>query len=84
MIGGGVIRTVPQRAVLWSQADERACHVPRYSTRNLMHKVQQVGFSVARVTSVVSQLLPLMMVSCLRPRDPDKTYDPLAKLKNGD
>ena len=81
--GGGVILTVPQHAFLWSQADEHACHVRRYSAEDLRHKVQQAGFSVVRVTSFVSLLLPLMMLSRLRQRAPDKAYDPLAELKIG-
>lgn len=81
--GGGVILTVPQHAFLWSQVDEHACHVRRYSASDLRQKVQQAGFSVVRMTSFVSLLLPLMMVSRLRPRDSDKIYDPLAELKIG-
>lgn len=81
--GGGIILTVPQHAFLWSQADEHACHVRRYSARDLRNKVQQAGFSIVRVTSFVSLLLPLMMFSRLRRRDPDKAYDQLAELKIG-
>lgn len=79
--GGGIIITVPQHAFLWSQADERACHVRRYSARDLKHKVQHAGFTVARVTSFVSLLLPLMMLSRIRMRNPDRSYDRLAELK---
>lgn len=81
MPGGGVILTVPQHAFLWSQADERACHVRRYSVMDLIQKVQQAGFSVTRVTSFVSLLLPLMTLSRFRQRNPKKEYDPLAELK---
>ena len=81
--GGGIILTVPQHEFLWSQADEYACHERRYSARDLRQKVQQAGFSVVRVTSFVSLLLPLMMLSRFRRRNPDKVYDPLAELKIG-
>ena len=81
--GGGILLTVPQHAFLWSQADEYACHVRRYSAGDLRHKVQQAGFSLERVTSFVSLLLPLMLLSRLRQRAPDKAYDPLAELKIG-
>ena len=81
--GGGIILTVPQHAFLWSQADRYACHVRRYSARDLKQKVQQAGFSVARMTSFVSLLLPLMMLSRLKQHDPNKVYDPLAELKIG-
>ncbi|RZW20487.1 MAG: class I SAM-dependent methyltransferase [Desulfobulbaceae bacterium] len=80
---GGVIVTVPQHAFLWSQADDHARHVRRYSAADLIRKVQQAGFSVVRVTSFVSLLLPLMMFSRWRQRTPDKAYDPLAELKIG-
>ena len=79
--GGGIILTVPQHAFLWSQADEYACHVRRYSASDLRQKVQQAGFSAVRVTSFVSLLLPLMMFSRLRQLDPNKAYDPLLELK---
>jgi SAM-dependent methyltransferase len=81
--GGGVILTVPQHAFLWSQADDYACHVRRYSIGELKEKVRRAGFSVVRTTSFVSLLLPLMMLSRLRIGNSDKAYDPLAELKIG-
>lgn len=81
--GGGIILTVPQHDFLWSQADEHACHERRYSAKDLKQKVQRAGFSVVRVTSFVSLLLPLMMLSRFGKRNPDKVYDPLAELKIG-
>lgn len=79
--GGGIILTVPQHQFLWSQADEHACHERRYSAKELKQKVQQAGFSVERVSSFVSLLLPLMMLSRLRQRNLNKEFDPLAELK---
>ncbi|MCU7875791.1 MAG: class I SAM-dependent methyltransferase [Candidatus Thiodiazotropha sp. (ex Lucinoma borealis)] len=81
--GGGVILTVPQHQFLWSQADSHACHVRRYNVRDLREKVENAGFSIERMTSFVSLLLPLMMLSRLRQRDSQKDFDPLAELKIG-
>jgi len=81
--GGGIILTVPQHDFLWSQADEHAHHERRYSAKDLGRKVQQAGFTVVRETSFVSLLLPLMMLSRLGKRNPDKVCDPLAELKIG-
>jgi SAM-dependent methyltransferase len=79
--GGGILLTVPQHAFLWSQADEHACHMRRYSARDLKNKVRQAGFSLVRVTSFVSLLLPLMILSRLRQRAPNTEYQALAELK---
>ncbi|QWE93847.1 MULTISPECIES: class I SAM-dependent methyltransferase [unclassified Cupriavidus] len=63
--GGTVLLTVPQHAWLWSPVDDRACHVRRYAARDLEDKLREAGFKVARSTSFVSTLLPLMYVSRL-------------------
>jgi hypothetical protein len=54
---------VPHHQFLWSRADEYARHVRRYTTRESIDKVKRAGFEVARVTSFVSLLLPLMIIS---------------------
>ncbi len=59
----GIIITVPQHKFLWSGVDDLACHKRRYSAEELRRKVEQAGFSVIRVTSFVSFLLPLMFMS---------------------
>lgn len=59
----GVVITVPQHPFLWSGVDELACHKRRYSAEELRRKVTQAGFSVIRMTSFVSILLPFMLVS---------------------
>jgi SAM-dependent methyltransferase len=71
--GGGIILTVPQHAWLWSEADDRAHHVRRYSRGELVQKVTAAGFKVERVTSFVSLLLAPMVVSRLvnRKSEPD-------------
>lgn len=80
---GGIMLTVPQHAFLWSHADEHACHVRRYAARDLARKVKAAGFTIERVTSFVSLLLPLMMASRARRPAADETYDPLAELRIG-
>ena len=81
--GGGIILTVPQHAFLWSQQDEAACHVRRYSRGTLIEKVGRAGFNVEVATSFVSLLLPLMMWSRRRKRVPSDRFDPMAELKLG-
>ena len=61
--GGGCLITVPQHQWLWSPADEQACHVRRYDAKTLHRKVESAGFSIARSTSFVSLLLPVMLIS---------------------
>jgi SAM-dependent methyltransferase len=65
---GGIMLTVPQHPFLWSQLDEHARHVRRYRAPELRTKVEAAGFRILRMTSFVSLLLPLMIISRLRPR----------------
>jgi SAM-dependent methyltransferase len=81
--GGGLIVTVPQHRFLWSQYDEHAHHVRRYTARELQDKVLQAGFRMIMMTSFVSLLLPLMMLSRRRQRKPAAGYDVLADLRVG-
>lgn len=81
--GGGILLTVPQHDFLWSRMDVHACHIRRYSARELADKVQAAGFEVVRMTSFVSLLLPLMMISRLLQREEGERYDPLAELRIG-
>jgi SAM-dependent methyltransferase len=39
--GGGLLVTVPQHPLLWSHLDEYACHVRRYTRKELRRKVVQ-------------------------------------------
>lgn len=64
--GGSLIITVPQHRWLWSQVDEHACHVRRYTRTELVKKVNKTSLSVEYVTSFVSFLVPLMWLSRLR------------------
>lgn len=60
---GTLLLTVPQHAWLWSPVDEYACHVRRYSAKELHAKVESAGFEILRSTSFVSTLLPAMWAS---------------------
>lgn len=76
--GGMLLLTVPQHRWLWSEADDRAQHVRRYSRSTLHPLLEQAGFEILRSTSFVSLLLPVMVASRLRRRGPS---DPLAELR---
>ena len=78
---GILLLTVPQHQWLWSQADEFACHVRRYSADELHQKVKQAGFEILRSTSFVFSLLPLMMISRLRQKSEEKNNDPYKELR---
>lgn len=67
---GGAIFTVPQHPALWSARDESACHVRRYRRYELEDKLRASGFRVVFSTSFVSLLLPLLVASRLRQRQP--------------
>ena len=70
--GGGVIVTVPQHRWLWSGADAAACHVRRYTRRELRAKLTETGFDVERILSFVSLLLPAMVAArCVRRKSGD-------------
>lgn len=76
---GHLLITVPQHSWLWSSVDEQACHVRRYSRRELVRKVRSVGLRVEYVTSFVSLLLPLMLMA--RSRATTTDYDPMAEFR---
>jgi len=67
--GGVMFITVPQHRWLWSQVDDYACHVRRYSVNELQQKVCRAGFDIIRSTSFVSTLLPAMYLSRLLQRN---------------
>ena len=81
---GGIILTVPQHDFLWSQFDEKACHLRRYNALELKVKVEQARFEVMKMTSFVSLLLPLMLRSRLKEkRNYSGKYDFMRELKLG-
>lgn len=80
--GGVAILTVPQHAWLWSPVDDHACHVRRYSSKDIHFKVSTAGFEILRSTSFVSSLLPAMFVSrMLQKRRSRESTDATAELK---
>jgi SAM-dependent methyltransferase len=86
--GGGILMTVPHHAFLWSPVDDFAHHVRRYKTRELREKVERAGFSVLRLTSFVSLLLPLVALYRFKKRlssddgDPKPDYNKISSLTN--
>lgn len=60
---GVVFLTVPQHKWLWSPIDDYACHVRRYSAKELHQKLAKSGFKILRSTSFVSTLLLVMFLS---------------------
>lgn len=78
---GLLLLTVPQHRWLWSGADDYACHVRRYTARDLRNKLTLAGFTILRSTSFVTSLLPLMFISRLLQRNKNKGFDPLAELR---
>lgn len=78
---GIVLLTVPQHVWLWSPVDEYACHVRRYSAKELHAKVAAAGFEILRSTSFVSSLLPLMWASRFAQNGSRRDIDATAELK---
>jgi SAM-dependent methyltransferase len=78
--GGGIMVSVPQHLSLWSEADEHARHVRRYSARELKAKIERGGFEILRMTSFVSLLLPPMIIS-RRKQSSGHEFDPWAEFK---
>lgn len=66
--GGRFIITVPQHRWLWSRQDEYACHVRRYTLKELSERLARCGFRLSYTTSFVSLLLPILYASRLRKR----------------
>ena len=76
---GGILLTVPHHRFLWSPVDDFARHVRRYERRELRAKVERAGFSVVRITSFISLLLPLLMLSRFKQRVTGDEVDPSAE-----
>ena len=82
--GGGILITVPHHRFLWSPVDEFTRHVRRYETRELRDKVKRAGFSVVRITSFVSLLLPFLIASRFKQRVTKEEIDPTAEYNVSD
>ena len=66
--GGGLLVSVPQHPWLWSPIDEYSHHHRRYTSAELVRRVDAAGFRVLRKTSFVSLLLPAVALSRWRGR----------------
>lgn len=73
--GGGVVLTVPQHQALWSPIDDYGHHRRRYARRELEEKLRDAGFTVVRMTSFLSLLLPLLVAARWRLRSFDPKVD---------
>jgi SAM-dependent methyltransferase len=78
---GTLLLTVPQHRWLWSEQDEIAHHVRRYSRRELVERVQAAGFDILKVSSFVTLLLPLMLLSRKRKRKVSVRDDPFLEFR---
>ncbi len=78
---GLLLLTVPQHRWLWSTVDDYACHVRRYTVRELHDKVARAGFIIVRSTSFVTSLLPFMLISRLLQKGKSESFDPHAELR---
>lgn len=78
---GTLLLTVPQHPWLWSAADTYACHVRRYTKRDLHDKIIKAGFSIERSTSFVSLLLPAMLLSRRKNHQPVEKFDATSELQ---
>jgi SAM-dependent methyltransferase len=78
---GIVLITVPQHSWLWSAVDDQACHVRRYSAKELHVKLRESGFEILRSTSFVTSLLPAMFISrFIQKFKSPKSNSPIAEL----
>ncbi len=73
--------TVPQHRWLWSASDDYACHVRRYSAREIHDKLSRIGFSIEHSTSFVTLLLPAMLLSRLNQKRTSDNSQPQNELK---
>ena len=78
---GVLLLTIPQHPWLWSANDDYACHVRRYTARELHKKVFDAGFRIERSTSFVSLLLPAMMLSRQTSSNKITEHDVTAELR---
>jgi SAM-dependent methyltransferase len=81
--GGGLLLTVPHHPFLWSRVDSFARHVRRYRTSELREKVERAGFSVVRLTSFVTLLLPPLILSRFKQKLDHQEFDPSSEFVIG-
>lgn len=66
--GGHFVVTVPQYMFLWSRLDEIVMHKRRYSSKELVQKLEKAGFTIRFNSSFLFMLFPLMVLTRLRDR----------------
>jgi hypothetical protein len=66
---------------MWSRQDDLACHVRRYSAKELHGKISRAGFRVLEMRSFVSLLLPVLWLSRCIGNIRTSTPDPLTELR---
>jgi SAM-dependent methyltransferase len=76
--GGWLVLTVPAYQALWSLHDAANHHYRRYSRHGLRLAALEAGWSLVRMTSFNSILLPVAAAVRVaqRHRRPDSTYNP--------
>lgn len=60
--GGGILITVPQHMLLWSNIDVISHHRRRYSRAEILDKMNRVGFKIVWTTSFITFLFPIMLL----------------------
>lgn len=78
---GVLIISVPQHMFLWSTLDEIVKHKRRYSRWELVTKLEENGFEIDYATSFLFVLFPLMLVSRLLDKGPDRPGSSEAELE---
>jgi SAM-dependent methyltransferase len=76
--GGGILLSVPQHPLLWSEADVFKGHKRRYRRGELDDKCRRAGFELLASTSFVTSLLPAMLLQRLGAAYRSH-YDPMAE-----
>lgn len=69
----GIIITVPQYKFLWSYADKLACHVRRYTKKEITEKLENAGYRVVYLGSFVSLIFPAYVLKRKLIKDKKKT-----------
>lgn len=69
---GVLVISVPQHMFMWGELDEIVKHKRRYSRNELVGKLEQHGLDIARCTSFVFTLFPVMYISRLLDKGRDK------------
>jgi len=77
---GVLVISVPQHMFMWGELDEIVKHKRRYSRNELVGKLEQNGLDIARCTSFVFTLFPVMYISRLLDKGRDKSQSDEAAL----